>query len=71
MNRRVQIGVAALALSGGLWAQQGENPFKPFDQAAFEAHMQDAGATEELLETFRRGLRLELPSHVRIVTNSI
>ncbi len=56
MNRRVQIGIAALALSGGLWAQQGENPFNPFDQAAFEAHMQDAGATEELLETFRARL---------------
>ncbi len=49
MNWPIQIGLASLALSGGLWAQQGENPFKPFDQAAFEAHLKDAGATEELL----------------------
>src|SRR5690606_38357288 len=49
---------AIAAILGGLAAQDGakELAFRPFDQAAFEAHMQAAGVGAERLEAFRRNV---------------
>lgn len=50
--------VAAVALGFGVAAQP-DNPFKPFDQAAFEAHAKTAGATDEQLAKFRAAVEEE------------
>jgi hypothetical protein len=47
--------VCALVLAAAAASAQepAENPFRPFDQAAFETAMRDAGATEPQLAAFR------------------
>lgn len=47
------MSLVVLALSGGLRAQDQGNPFKPFDQAAFEAWARGSGATEGQVVAFR------------------
>jgi len=55
---RSAAAVAAVALGFGLAAQP-ENPFKPFNQTAFEAHAKTAGATDEQIEKFRTDVEEE------------
>lgn len=53
---------AIAALLGGLAAQDAAKDalaFRPFDQAAFEAHMQAAGVGAERIEAFRRNVTEE------------
>ncbi len=49
--------LATLFLAGATGAQETprENPFKPFDRAAFEAHAKSLGATAEQLAAFDKG----------------
>ena len=44
---------AIVLLAGAVAAQGEENPFSPFDAAAFEKHVTSLGATQEQIESFR------------------
>src|SRR5690606_3031744 len=56
LMRRITIAAALPLLAAG-WATAQEpvpgNPFRPFDQAAFEAHAATLGADEEVLARYR------------------
>ena len=52
MNLRIPLLSFALAM-GGLAAQDRDNPFRPFDRAAFETHVRSLGADDAAINAFR------------------
>lgn len=53
----MNVGLARAVILAAMFATaapaQGENPFRPFDQVAFETHSESLGATAEAIEAFR------------------
>lgn len=61
---------AAFSAAAGLSAQEGGNEkptevlvFKPFDQAKFEKHMKDLGATDRQIASFQKNVEEESAKH--------
>ena len=60
MGKLTIAAVLAGVFAPGIAAQpEAENPFKPFDRAAFEQHMRSIGADDEAVAAFRAQLEEE------------